>query len=171
MIRTVTRRRALGAVLVAAVSFLVSLGSPAYASEPEEHCILLADDGTVVCAATIEAADAAFHDATGYTRVEDEAARGVLAVYSLATLYQDSGYGGSSYTITRTSSCNGVTVSGLASLAATGLDNAVSSYLAYGSCQVRLYSDASYGGSTFGYAGSQSSLPSFNDLASSVRVR
>jgi hypothetical protein len=175
MIRNHSRSSLRAAALLASTALLVGAAAlPAQATEVEEHCIALVDDGTVVCAETLEAADAEFTEATGYTRVEDAAARGdleLLVVYSLATLYQHAGYSGSSYTFTRSTACNGVTQAGISNLTSVGLNDAVSSFLTYGTCQVRLYADASYAGSTFGYASSQSSLPTFNDVASSARAR
>jgi hypothetical protein len=172
VIRHLIRRRGLGAALALSIALLVAIGAPAHATEGERHCIGFADDGTVVCASTLEGADDAFTAATGRTRVESgDAARGALVAFSLATLYANTGYTGSSFTVTRSTDCNGVTISGVANLATVGLDNAVSSFLAFGSCQVRLSADPNYAGAQFGFATSRSSLPTFNDVASSARVR
>ncbi|HWH97333.1 MAG TPA: peptidase inhibitor family I36 protein [Pseudolysinimonas sp.] len=162
------------AALTASIALLV-LGAavPAHATSPDEHCIVYLDDDVVVCAETLEDADAAFTESTGLTRVEssEEDGAGPLTVYSLATLYVDVSYGGSSYTFTRSTPCNGVTLSSVPNLGTYGLNDAVSSFATYSTCQVRLYADISYGGSTYGYATSQSSLPTFNDVASSARAR
>lgn|GEM_PF-1911607 len=174
VIRTLSRRRGT-AVAVVAAALVLAGALPAHAEEPDIHCIALLDDGSVVCAPTVEEADEAFTEETGLVRVSDGTALrgsvGTLAVYTLATLYPNNGYGGSSYTITRTFACNGSTVSGVPNLATSGMDNIVSSFQTYGGCQVRLYDGTSYTGSTFGWAGSSTSLGSFNDLASSVQVR
>lgn len=175
MIRNPRRSAARATAVLASTALLVlAVAAPAQAAQPEQHCIEFVDDGTLVCAETLAAADEAFTKATGFVRLEGEAARGgvgPLAIYSLATLFQHSGYSGSSYTITRSTDCNGVTQAGISSLSTVGLNDAVSSFLAYGTCQVRLYGDINYAGSTYGYASSQSSLPSFNDVASSARAR
>ena len=176
MTRTFLRGGARATALVAAIGFLVvGAAAPAQASEDETHCILLADDGTVVCAPTLEEADAAFAAETGYVR--DEAAvaarggAGLLVSYSLATFYQNNLYGGSSITITRSYDCNGSTATGFTNLGSVGMNNTISSYITYRSCQAQLWDGTSYTGGSFGYATSQGSLPFFNDLASSARAR
>jgi hypothetical protein len=168
-LETSARRRGT-AVAVLAVALVLGAALPARADAPDRHCIEFADDGTVVCAATLDEADAAFTAATGYTRVVEEAGRSLLA-FSLATLYGNNGYGGSSYTITRSFACDGATVSGISDLSTVGMNNNISSFQTYGSCTVRLYDGTGYTGSTFGYASSSTSVGSMNDLASSVRVR
>lgn len=166
------------------VLLVLGVAAPAHAETPEEHCvILLGDDDAaaaeaVVCADTREAALEAFTAETGYTVVETGYAAaesseslGPLVVYSLAELFADAGYGGTSHLITRSTPCDGVTLSGVSNLGTVGLNDAVSSFQTYSTCTVRLYANASYGGSTYGWATSQSSLPTFNDTASSARVR
>lgn len=173
------------------VLLVLGVAAPARAETPEEHCvILLGDDDAaaaeaVVCADTREAALEAFTAETGYTVVETGSGAaesgsaaaessenlGPLVVYSLAELFADAGYGGTSHLITRSTPCDGVTLSGVSNLGTVGLNDAVSSFQTYSTCTVRLYANASYGGSTYGWATSQSSLPTFNDTASSARVR
>lgn len=161
------------AFLASLALLLVGVAAPANAQTKEEHCVILLgeDADTVICADTVDAADAAFAEQTGLRRVESADVVGPLVVYSLATLYTDAGYGGSSYTFTRSTACNGVTLASVPDLATVGVNDAVSSFLTYSSCQVRLYADVSYGGSTYGYTTSQSSLPTFNDVASAARAR
>lgn len=180
MIRT-TRSTTRALAFVATLGALVlGVAAPAQARTGDIHCIVFADDGTVVCAETLAAADEAFTAETGYTRDGDVGARGEavtrggivpLAVYSLATFYQNTLYGGSSLTITRSTPCNGSTQSGFSDLSAYGMNNSISSFITYGSCQARLYDGTGYTGGTFGYTTTQASLPLFNDLASSVRAR
>lgn len=178
MIRNTSRRVGRTAALVAAIA-LLSLGvaGPASAGEPEEHCFIQVEESVdllIVCADTVEEADAAFAVATDSVRVEDPAdagESGARVLYTLATLYTDVSYGGSSYTFTRTTACNGVTLSSVPNLVTLGLNDAVSSFLTYASCEVRLYADINYGGSTYGYTTTQSSLPTFNDVASAARAR
>lgn len=178
MIRT-TRSTTRALAFVATLGALVlGVAAPAQAGTGDIHCIVFADDGTGVCAETLEAADAAFTAATGYTRDVDARGEAVtrggivpLAVYSLATFYQNTLYGGSSLTITRSTPCNGSTQSGFSDLSAYGMNNSISSFITYGSCQARLYDGTGYTGGTFGYTTTQASLPLFNDLASSVRAR
>lgn len=178
-----TRKLALSLVCVAV--FVGAVAAPASASasasasafedaDAEQHCIAFVDDGTVVCAATPELADAAFAAETGYVTVEDELPDGsarMLLVYSLATLYEAVGYGGSSYTFVRSTDCDGSTVSGISDLSTVGLNNSISSFLAYRSCTVRLWDGTGYTGSAYGYTTSKTSLPTFNNIASSARVR
>lgn len=159
------------AIAVVAVALVLGAAAPVQAEEADTHCIMLVDDGTTVCAATLEEADADFTAATGSTRVTDEAARGAFVVYSLVSLYPNNGYGGSSYTITRSFPCDGSTVAGISDLAAVGMNNVISSFQTYGSCQARLYDGTGYSGSTYGYTTSSTSVGALNDLASSVRVR
>lgn len=174
MLSSSLRRRGTAVALLAAALALGAAAPATALSADDAHCILLLDDGTVVCGASVEEADAAFTAATGYTRVADEAARGeigTLAVYSLASLYPNNGYGGSGYTFVRTTPCNGSTVSGVSDLSTVGLNNTVSSFQTYGTCQVRLSDGTGYTGTTYGYTTSSTSLGSFNDLASSAQVR
>jgi len=168
------------AVAVAASLAVLVLGVavPAQArplEEPqnEEHCVVLLGDAadTVVCAASIAAAVQEFTAQTGYSVSESDDEVGPLVVYSLARLYVDAGYGGSSYLFTRSTACNGVTLSGVPDLSVVGINDAVSSFLTYGTCTVRLYADTGYGGATYGYTTSQSSLPTFNDVATAARAR
>lgn len=180
MIRTFLRRGARATAFAAVVGVLV-LGAavPAQAVEDDEetHCIVLDDDGTFVCAPTLEAADAAFTAATGYVRTESDAFAasrggvGILAVYSLATFYANNNYSGSSLTITRSYDCNGSTQTGFSDLSSYGMNNVISSFVTYSTCQARLYDGTGYSGSTFGYTTSQPSLILFNDVASSARAR
>lgn len=185
MIRRTWRPLGRSAALAASLVLLVlGVAAPAHAETPEEHCVILLgdDDGAaaeaVVCADTREAAVEAFTAETGYIVVEtgDAAAGsserlGPLVVYSLAELFADAGYGGTSHLITRSTPCDGATLSGVSNLGTVGLNDAVSSFQTYSTCTVRLYANTSYGGSTYGWATSQSSLPTFNDTASSARVR
>lgn len=185
VIRRTWRPLGRSVALASSLAMLVlGVAAPAHAETSEEHCvILLGDDDdaaaeAVVCADTREAALEAFTAETGYTVVEtgygaadSPESLGPLVVYSLAELFADAGYGGTSHLITRSTPCDGVTLSGVSNLGTVGLNDAVSSFQTYSTCTVRLYANASYGGSTYGWATSQSSLPTFNDTASSARVR
>lgn len=161
-----------GAALV--VGAVAASAAASSETEAEQHCIEFVDDGTFVCAPTPEEADAAFTAATGYVRVEEEVPDGsarMLLAYSLATLYEAVGYGGTSYTFVRTTDCDGSTTMGISDLSTAALGDAVSSFLAYRSCTVRLWDGTGYTGSAYGYTTSKTSLPTFNNIASSARVR
>lgn len=165
------------APLACAAALLVGVAAPVAASEDadaEQHCIDFSDEGTVVCAATPEEADAAFTAATGYVRVGEELPEGsarMMLAYSLATLYEAVGYGGTSYTFVRATDCDGVTAMGISDLSTAGLNNSISSFLTYRSCTVRLWDGTGYTGSAYGYTTSKTSLPTFNNIASSARAR
>lgn len=172
-------RRALGrtAGFTASLALLV-LGAavPAHADAPEQHCMALLDGsdgaaGQVFCADTFEEVDRVFREETGLIRVESADVVGARVTYTLATLYANASYGGSSYTFVRSSPCDGVAAAGVSDLGTVGLNDAVSSFIAYSSCQVRLYADVSFGGGTYGYATTTASLPAFNDVATSARAR
>jgi hypothetical protein len=178
----VIRRTWRAPALALSLAILVlGAAAPANAQVPEEHCVVLLDDesGVTICGDTEEDARAAFEDETGLVIVDEpgsEGARneddlGPLVVYSLAQLYVDSNFGGSSYLFTRSTPCNGVTLSSVSNLGSVGLNDAVSSFLTYSTCEVRLYADINYGGTTYGYSTSQSSLGGYNDVASSARAR
>lgn len=178
MIRRTWRAPALALSLALLV---LGAAAPANAQTPEEHCVVLLDDESAptVCGDTREEARAAFEKETGLVIVdspESEAARGSgqlgpLVVYSLAELFVNDNYGGSSFLFARSTPCNGVTLASVSNLGSYGLNDAVSSFLTYSTCTVRLYADINYGGTTYGYSTSQSSLPSYNDVASSARAR
>ena len=174
MIRTSWRPLGRAAALAAALALLlIGVAAPAHAEAPEKHCvILLGDDADlVVCAETPDAAIQRFTAETGLTVTQSADVVGPSVVYSIAQLFAASGYAGTSYLITRATACNGVTLSSLPDLGAIGLNDAVSSFLTFSTCTVRLFADINYGGSTLGYTTSQSSLPTFNDVASSARAR
>jgi hypothetical protein len=176
--RTFLSRGGRTVALLAAVGILVvGVATPAHArgvDDVETHCIVFDDDGTIVCAPTLEEADAEFTAETGYVRDGSVAARGdvgLLVTYSLATFYRDNLYGGSSTTITRSYDCDGLSQTGYTDLSLIGMNNTISSFITYRSCQARLWDGTGYTGSSFGYTTTQASLPFFNDLASSVRAR
>jgi hypothetical protein len=180
VIRTTWRPLGRAVALAASLALLViGVAAPAHArpleeQSGEEHCVVLLDDDaadSVACAGTIEAAVQKFTAETGYTVSETADEVGPLVVYTLARLYADANYGGSSYLFTRSTACNGVTLSSVPDLGVFGLSDAVSSFLTYSTCTVRLYVDVNYGGSTYGYTTTQSSLPTFNDVATSARAR
>lgn len=158
---------------------ILTLGgaAPANAAEDPQDCIFYEDDDVLVCVPSGDDLLAAFTEQTGYTTVpspddgEPLASRGPLVVYILATLWQNNGYTGTSFTFSRSTPCNGVTLSSIADLGVVGLNDSVSSFQTFGTCTVRLYEDLSYGGATYGYTTSQSSLPTFNDIAGSARAR
>jgi hypothetical protein len=171
-------RRALGrtAAFTASLALLVlGAAAPAYADAPEQHCMVLFDDADVAaqefCADTFDEVDRVFLAETGLIRVESADIVGARVTYTLATLYADASYGGSSYTFLRSSPCDGVTSAGVSNLGAVGLNDVVSSFITYSSCQVRLYADINYGGGTYGYTTTKASLPTFNDVATAARAR
>ena len=172
-------RRILGrtAAFTASLALLVlGAAAPAHADAPEQHCMVLLDDNPDVaaqefCAGTFEEVDRVFLEQTGLIRVESADIVGARVTYTLATLYADASYGGASHTFLRSSPCDGVTAAGVSNLGAVGLNDVVSSFMTYSSCQVRLYADINYGGGTYGYTTTTASLPTFNDVATAARAR
>lgn len=168
----------LAAVVVAATLVLLP-AAPAAADPEPQDCALDVDLDVLVCVAVGDDLAAAYLDETGRELLpspdEGEGSAngllGPLASYSLVTFYVNTSYAGASFTIVRSTPCNGSTLSSIANLGTVGMNDAISSFATYGSCEARLYEDVSYGGSTFGYTTSTSSLPTFNDLASSARAR
>lgn len=127
--------------------------------------------GQEFCANTLEEVDRVFHEETGLTRVESADIVGARVTYTLARLYVNANYGGSSFTFLRSTPCDGVTSAGISDLGSVGLNDAISSFITYSSCQARLYADINYGGSTYGYTTTKASLPTFNDVATAARAR
>lgn len=175
-VNRITQRGVRVGVAVAAALALVAVAAPAAADDEEQDCVLWVDEEVVVCVPHGEDLAAAFTEQTGLVRVPsgtevEEDGFGPSAVYDLVTYYANASYGGASFTLTRNTPCNGVTLSSVSNLGTVGLDNAVSSFQGWGTCTARLYADTSYGGSTYGYAASASSLGAFDDVASSTRAR
>ena len=117
--------------------------------------------------------DAAWKDAvyelTGRVVVEEgESARGVLALYTVARLYEDASYGGSNYPVTSTSSTICATGSVSGNLTGAWAD-VVSSFRSYYSCSTTLYENSGQTGSSISGT-NVTSLGSMNDKASSYRV-
>lgn len=174
-------RRALGLGVVAAALTLAGVAAPAAAQPEEQDCVLWIDEDILVCVPHGEDLAAAFTDQTGMVRVpspdegdsggSEAEGFGASTVYDLVTYYANASYGGANFTITRSTACNGVTLSSVPNLGSYGLNDAVSSFFGWGSCTARLYADTSYGGSTYGYAALASSLGSFDNVASSTRAR
>ena len=174
--------RALGAGMTAALALaVVGVAAPAAAQPADQEaqdCVLWIDEDVLVCVPHGEDLDAAFTEQTGQVRVpsgtELDAGRDAAApsaVYDLVTYYANTSYSGSNFTITRSTPCNGVTLSSVPNLGTYGLNDAVSSFFGWGSCEARLYADVNYGGSTYGYAPLASSLGAFDNVASSTRAR
>lgn len=92
-----------------------------------------------------------------------------MAVYFLATLYEHSGYSGSTLNITTGNPwmCSGTQYNGNLSGA---WNDRVSSFQSYGGCRTRLATHINQGGPWYGPYTSASSLGTFNDVASSFRV-
>lgn len=174
--------------LTVAVLGTIGFAAPASAqptAEPTtETCWLDADTGSFECFADREAWLAALAE-RGYVLIirdvaddetapldEENAARGgfgTLAVYLLATLYQDINHGGAGLNITTGSAflCSGTDYNGNMP---PGWNDAVSSFESYGGCRTRLASNINQGGSFYGPFTSALSLGAFNDIASSYRV-
>lgn len=172
----ITRQAARAGVTFAAVIALGAVAAPAAADDEEQDCVLWVDEDVVVCVPHGEDLAAAFTEQTGLVRVPsgtevEEDGFGPSAVYDLVTYYANASYGGSNFTLVRSTPCNGVTLTSVPNLGSYGLDNAVSSFFGWGSCTARLYADTSYGGSTYGYAALASSLGAFDNVASSTRAR
>lgn len=173
-----TVRLATAAFAALALTLLTAL--PASADPLEEDCAVDVDLDLVVCVPIGDDLAGAYFDETGLELLpspDEEAGRSAssavtpLASYSLVTFYVNASYSGGSFTIVRGTPCDGVTLSSVANLGTVGMNDSISSFLTYGSCTARLYEDVSYGGSTYGYTTSKSSLPTFNDIASSARAR
>lgn len=95
---------------------------------------------------------------------------GTLAIYFLATLYEHTGYSGSTLDITTSNwwMCSGTQYNGNMSWA---WNDRVSSFQSYGGCRTRLSTHTYQGGPWYGPYTSASSLGTFNDVASSWRVQ
>lgn len=90
-------------------------------------------------------------------------------MYTLATWYEDTGYGGS-YFVTRSSN-SALCVSGSTTLNfSSGWNNRVSSYKTWYGCAGTIYDGTSGTGSSFGPSTAASSVGSMNDKASSFRL-
>ncbi|MFF2053460.1 hypothetical protein ACFVU2_17800 [Leifsonia sp. NPDC058194] len=93
------------------------------------------------------------------------------ATYVQVKLYDDAGYGGAYFQITNSSACNGSTVYQFGPLSSVGWSGRVSSFASASGCTTKLWSGASYSGSSYGFASSASSLGSMNDQANSVSLK
>ncbi|QYF74994.1 hypothetical protein [Cryobacterium sp. PAMC25264] len=89
-----------------------------------------------------------------------------LASTVISVIYDNSGYGGGSYSLSISSGCGW----GVASLGAIGWNDRASSYRSFNGCTTALYSNENYAGSSTGYTTNASGLGGLNDQASSWSV-
>lgn len=91
----------------------------------------------------------------------------------LAVVYTDANYGGTSLTLFGTSAtnlCPSGSTYGFANLGSYGFNDVISS-VSGNNCQVQLYQNINYGGSTLKCNGNCASVGSLNDQASSIVLR
>ncbi|HWM32895.1 MAG TPA: hypothetical protein VNR36_01515 [Pseudolysinimonas sp.] len=165
----------IAAVLLASTIIVLSTAAPAAAGEtdtrdePSRVCWTAPESEGVTCFADEETWKDAVYEQTGRVVLEEgESARGLLATYVIARLYQDASYGGSVYAITSTSSTICSTGSVQANLPAAWSD-VVSSFRSYLGCTTTLYENTGQGGASISGT-NVTSLGSMNDKASSYRV-
>lgn len=157
------------AVLVAGLAFGGGAVEPLVESA-EVHCGAMAaslgsgeQTGVPVCFASPEALDA-------YMRGHSTRSAVVAAAVALGTVYEHSGYGGSSFTLYGAGSCAGTSY-GFASLSG-GWDSRVSSARGWNGCSLALYTAVNYGGTRWECGAGCSSLPGHvNDKVRSVIAR
>lgn len=160
------------AVLAVVLPTAIASAAPALAaSEPQDAqtCWLNTDDDSFACFDSYEE----FAAASGIATAARATADGVTepyATYILAVFYENASYGGASYNITTSNSslCSGFHYYG--SSMPSGWNDRVSSFDAYGTCRVKFWADAGYGGSTYGPSTGSSSMGAMNDEASSYQI-
>lgn len=157
-------------VLVAGLALGGGAGEPVAVSA-EIHCGVVvaplgSDEvtGEPVCFDTPEALDAYMHGYSSRPGVQ------AAAAVALGTLYEHSGYGGSSLSLYGAGSCAGTSY-GFASLSG-GWDSRVSSARGLNGCSLALYTVVNYGGTMWDCGTGCSSLPGLvNDQVRSVIAR
>lgn len=158
------------AALVAALT-LGGGGGEAVVDDGDVHCGVMAvplgsseGAGAPVCFDTPEALEAYMLGSDYRSGIE------AAAAVALGTLYEHSGYGGSSFTLYGAGSCSGTSY-GFASLGG-GWDSRVSSARAFNGCSLALYTAMNYGGTMWNCGSGCSSLPGLlNDQVRSVIAR
>lgn len=130
------------------------------------NAAVLAEQHLVVAEPTVGGPAAATPAAASRTSVPP----GARLTYTQTRLYDDAGFGGAVFQITG-SACNGSSVYQFGPLSAVGWSGRVSSFASSAGCTTKLWSGASYSGSSYGYATSASSLGGMNDQANSVSVK
>lgn len=164
----------MSAVLVAGLSLVGGAEAPVVGTG-DIHCgKLVAPIGTSqessdpVCFDTPAALDAYMNHSSSRSSITSDGS--VALSISLGTLYEHSGYGGSSFTLYGTGSCAGASY-GFASLGG-GWDSRVSSARGLNGCSLTLYTAANYGGTVWNCGSGCSSLPGLvNDQVRSVIAR
>ncbi len=138
-------------VTAATLVLLIATATPANADEPVD-CVLNLDTGVLTCAPGGVAA--------------------MATTYTLATLYTASGYGGSTLTLQASTPCDtNSDVDHSWSSLPSAFNDTVSSFAGASNCQVKLFENVSYGGSSVGPATSMSYVgDTMNDKASSVQL-
>ncbi|MGC4174004.1 peptidase inhibitor family I36 protein [Demequina sp.] len=176
-----SRAKRLVAFAAAAIAPAVLMATPAAAdTQGEQVCWLNADTGAFACFDTY----AEFVAASGVAPIataplgpkskssltSEAVAIEPYASYYIATFYEDASYGGASVNVTSSNSTLCVGYHYYGSSMPSGWNDRVSSFKGYGTCKVKLYKDAAYGGATYGPFASSSSIGSMNDEASSYQV-
>ncbi|WP_412161436.1 hypothetical protein [Curtobacterium flaccumfaciens] len=91
------------------------------------------------------------------------------ASIAISTIYDNAGYGGSSYTISTSANCN-ADAWGFQDINVIGWYGRVSSFKNYSGCKTAVFESTKYGGSHYGYTTNASNLGAMNDKAKSWRV-
>lgn len=181
------RAALLGAMLAVAASVTASVlaVAPAQAepTDPGEggHCVMALPEGNQRCFDTYEAsrAFAATYAEIGAPKAATATARAVArsagSSVVVAILFDWEFYnpfGGSLILTGNSGNCTGTTadVDYDMPVFSARWNNDVSSYLTFSNCWLNLYDFAWFGGASTGYRGSQPTLGSWNNDASSLRV-
>ncbi len=157
-------------IMTAVLAAALALGG-GVSDDAESHCGALAAPvgssdvhGELVCFDSMDALDAYMQGSLSRSGIE------AAAAVALGTLYEHSGYGGSSFTLYGSGGCSGTSY-GFASLGG-GWDSRVSSARGYNGCSLALYTAVSYGGTMWDCGSACSSLPGLlNDQVRSVIAR
>lgn len=158
----------IAAVLLATAVLLVPAATAA-ANDTADVCWAPTASQRLVCYPDDAAWKDAVYELTGRVVLEEgESARGVLASFTIARLYEDASYGGSIYPVIASSSTICSTGSQSANLTGSWNDK-VSSFRSYYGCTTRLYENSGQGGSSIS-GGNVSGLGAMNDRASSYTV-
>jgi hypothetical protein len=175
-----TRNRALAAFFAVTTGALLTIAGPVHATGSARAgdlaCWLDADTSVMQCFDGEGAMTDAIVDQTGSVLADPAAgyasrSAGLLAVYPLVRFYADAGYGGDSLTVTSASSTICTTGPGVQNNLTGVWNDRVSSFQSFNSCSTRIWQNAGYTGSWFGYAVNAPGVGALDNAASSFRAQ
>lgn len=90
------------------------------------------------------------------------------AAYVLGIIYSYPDYGGSSHSVTASSTCAGTTFS-YTDLSVIGWNDDIDSFKSYNGCQTKIWENTGFSGTSYGYVSNSTDVGSMRNRASSIK--